>query len=39
MSEYVTVARPYARAAYEFAKEHNAVEDWLSMIGFLKEIV
>jgi F-type H+-transporting ATPase subunit delta len=39
MSDYVTVARPYAKAAFDFAKEHNAVGDWLSMISFLKEVV
>ena len=39
MSEYVTIARPYAQAAFDFAKERNAVDQWLSMIGFMKEVV
>ncbi|NVJ11532.1 F0F1 ATP synthase subunit delta, partial [Myxococcus sp. AM001] len=26
MSEFVTVARPYAKAAFDFAVEHNSVE-------------
>ena len=28
MSEFVTVARPYAKAAFDFAVEHNSVERW-----------
>ena len=39
MSEYVTIARPYAQAAFDFAKEHNAVDDWLAMISFMKAVV
>ncbi|MBE8939094.1 F0F1 ATP synthase subunit delta, partial [Escherichia coli] len=26
MSEFVTVARPYAKAAFDFAVEHKSVE-------------
>lgn len=39
MSELTTIARPYARAAYDFAKEHNAVEQWLNMLMFIDGIV
>ncbi len=39
MSQYATIARPYAKAAFEFAKEHKAIDEWMSMIGFLKEVV
>ncbi len=39
MSELTTIARPYARAAFDFAKEHNAVEQWLNMLMFIDGIV
>lgn len=32
-------SRPYAKAAYEFAKEKKAVFDWEEKLGFLAEIV
>lgn len=38
MSEYTTVARPYAKAAFEFAVENNCVEQWQQMLGFLSAI-
>jgi len=34
MSEFVTVARPYAKAAFDFAVEHNSVESWQHMLAF-----
>ncbi|MBG6246341.1 F0F1 ATP synthase subunit delta [Candidatus Symbiopectobacterium sp. 'North America'] len=34
MSEFVTVARPYAKAAFDFAVEHQAVERWQNMLAF-----
>ena len=32
MSEFVTLARPYAKAAFDFAKESNLVSDWLGKL-------
>ena len=29
MSELTTVARPYAKAAFDFAVEANTVDNWL----------
>ncbi|MCP3689277.1 MAG: F0F1 ATP synthase subunit delta [Pseudomonadota bacterium] len=34
MSELTTVARPYAKAAFDFAVEHNAIAQWQEMLGF-----
>ena len=34
MSELTTAARPYARAAFATASEHNEVEQWSSMLNF-----
>lgn len=44
MSELTTVARPYAKAAFDFAVEQSssdksAVEKWNKMLGFLAEVV
>ncbi len=38
MSELTTVARPYAKAAFEFAVEAKAIENWLSMLVFAAEV-
>jgi len=38
MSELTTVARPYARAAFEFAVDKNAIEAWSSMMFFASEV-
>lgn len=38
MSEFVTVARPYAKAAFDFAVEHNSVEGWQHMLAFAAEV-
>lgn len=38
MSEFVTVARPYAKAAFDFAVEHNSVERWQDMLAFVAEV-
>lgn len=35
MSELITAARPYARAAFEFAREHDAVERWSRSLTLL----
>ena len=33
MAELTTIARPYAKAAFLFAKEENALEKWEKMLG------
>lgn len=38
MSEFVTVARPYAKAAFDFAVEHQSVDRWQSMLAFAAEV-
>lgn len=38
MSELTTVARPYAKAAFDFAVEKSAVEKWQSMLVFAGEV-
>ncbi|MDD9807133.1 MAG: F0F1 ATP synthase subunit delta [Gammaproteobacteria bacterium] len=35
MSELITAARPYARAAFEFAREHDAVDRWSQSLVLL----
>lgn len=35
MAEPITIARPYARAAYEYAVEHNVVAAWQVMLDGL----
>ena len=39
MAELVTVARPYAKAAFKFAKEQNAAAEWSAMLGFSAAVV
>ncbi|HEY5716250.1 MAG TPA: F0F1 ATP synthase subunit delta [Psychromonas sp.] len=39
MSELTTVARPYARAAFEFAVDSNNIEVWSAMLSFATEVV
>ena len=39
MSELITVARPYARAAFDFAVEHQNIERWQSMLAFVAAVV
>ena len=34
MAEISTIARPYAVAAYQFAKEHKALAKWSEMLAF-----
>ncbi|BDY07110.1 MULTISPECIES: F0F1 ATP synthase subunit delta [unclassified Ferrimonas] len=34
MSELTTVARPYAKAAFEFAAEHQAIDKWQGQLDF-----
>jgi F-type H+-transporting ATPase subunit delta len=38
MSEFVTVARPYAKAAFDFAVEHQSVDRWQQMLAFAAEV-
>ena len=38
MSELTTVARPYAKAAFDFAVEANAIDSWLNQLTFAAEI-
>ena len=38
MSELTTVARPYAKAAFDFAVENSAVDNWLEMLVFAAEV-
>lgn len=44
MSELATIARPYAKAAFDFAVEQSeqdksAVEKWTNMLAFLAELI
>jgi len=39
MAELVTVARPYAKAAFSFAKENGALTEWSEMLGFAAAVV
>lgn len=39
MSDYITVARPYARAAFEYAQTQNAVNAWSDSLGLLAAVV
>jgi len=34
MSELTTVARPYAKAAFDYAVDANAIDNWLEMLVF-----
>ena len=38
MSDFVTVARPYAKAAFDFAVEHQSIERWQTMLAFAAEV-
>jgi len=38
MSELTTIARPYAKAAFEFAVDKNAVADWNDMLSFAAQV-
>ncbi len=38
MSELTTIARPYAKAAFDFAVEANAVESWLEQLTFAAQV-
>ena len=34
MAENLTIARPYAKAAFEFSCEHNSIASWSKMLDF-----
>ena len=34
MSELTTAARPYARAAFDYASSNNVIDNWASMLSF-----
>ena len=38
MSDLITVARPYAKAAFDFAVEHQSIDRWQSMLAFAAEV-
>lgn len=38
MSELTTVARPYAKAAFDFAVENNAIAKWQDMLAFSAQV-
>ncbi|RAW84106.1 F0F1 ATP synthase subunit delta [Photorhabdus laumondii] len=38
MSEFATVARPYAKAAFDFAVEKQSLEQWQNMLVFTAEV-
>jgi len=38
MSQLTTVARPYAKAAFDFAVEANAIDSWLAQLTFAAEV-
>ncbi|QBG36261.1 F0F1 ATP synthase subunit delta [Litorilituus sediminis] len=38
MSELTTVARPYAKAAFDFAVEAKAIDSWLAQLTFAAEV-
>ena len=38
MSELTTIARPYAKAAFDFAVEAKAIESWLEQLTFSAQV-
>jgi len=38
MSELITIARPYARAAFEYAKENHKIDEWLKILSVISNI-
>ncbi|NRA72688.1 MAG: F0F1 ATP synthase subunit delta [Gammaproteobacteria bacterium] len=38
MADTITIARPYAKAAFDFAVEKNNVDQWLEMITFIGQV-
>lgn len=38
MAELTTIARPYAKAAFQFAEEAGALTQWSAMLGFAAKV-
>ena len=38
MSDLTNIARPYAKASFDFAVEQNALDAWLQMLVFAAEV-
>ena len=38
MADLITIARPYAKAAFDFAVEKDNVDQWLEMITFIGQV-
>lgn len=38
MSDLTTIARPYAKAAFDFAVEKGALDQWGQMLSFAAEV-
>lgn len=38
MAEAITIARPYAEAAFKIARQHGALDAWSKMLGFIAEV-
>jgi len=38
MAEITTIARPYAKAAFQFALEQKALDQWSTMLGFVAAV-
>ncbi|MBV2130273.1 F0F1 ATP synthase subunit delta [Arsukibacterium indicum] len=38
MSDMTNIARPYAKAAFDFAVEQNALDAWLQMLAFAAQV-
>lgn len=39
MAELTTVARPYAKAAFQYADENNSLTEWSEMLSFAASVV
>lgn len=39
MSEYTTIARPYAKAAFDFSVEHKQLDQWQEMLSFVTAVI
>lgn len=38
MADLITIARPYAKAAFDFAVEHNSIDEWQKMLALTAEV-
>lgn len=39
MAEWITLARPYAKAAFDYAREHNALGDWSRQLQLAASLI